>query len=222
MFKKIVSLGFLSITITIFSAVSSGHSGQWLVDSAGKKISDSSGRCIKSDNGVNVKECEPAELKSESAPMPMPSVEPEPAPVLVSRPMVMPEPEPEPTEVRKVYTLAGDALFDTSSARLSAEGKEVLDKFVINLNSAENLQVSKIEVVGHTDSRGNDDYNQALSERRASTVGNYLISKGIDASLIAVSGRGERDPIASNSTIEGRAKNRRVHINLSGIQVFKQ
>jgi outer membrane protein OmpA-like peptidoglycan-associated protein len=69
-----------------------------------------------------------------------------------------------------------------------------------------------MNIVGHTDSKGSDAYNQALSERRAASVREYLASQGLDGSKISTSGRGEADPVASNDTADGRQQNRRVHI----------
>jgi OOP family OmpA-OmpF porin len=74
--------------------------------------------------------------------------------------------------------------------------------------------VVDIDIIGHTDSTGPADYNQGLSERRAQAVADYIISEGIDAAIIDVSGEGENNPIASNDTAEGRAQNRRVDINV--------
>jgi outer membrane protein OmpA-like peptidoglycan-associated protein len=71
-----------------------------------------------------------------------------------------------------------------------------------------------IDVIGHTDSDGTEEYNQALSERRAQAVRDYMVSEGVDASIIDASGQGESNPIASNATKEGRAENRRVDIHV--------
>ncbi|MCL1867468.1 MAG: OmpA family protein, partial [Paludibacter sp.] len=71
----------------------------------------------------------------------------------------------------------------------------------------ENAIGSKIKIIGHTDAIGTDAYNQALSLDRATTVKNYLVSKGIPASDITVAGMGEKQPVATNSTSEGRAQN---------------
>jgi len=68
----------------------------------------------------------------------------------------------------------------------------------------------RVEIQGHTDSTGPDAYNQGLSERRASSIKEYLLNKGIDSGRLVVKGYGESDPIASNETLEGRQKNRRV------------
>jgi len=71
-----------------------------------------------------------------------------------------------------------------------------------------------VEVAGHTDSKGTDSYNQALSERRAASVGNYLMGKGLMRDRFILVGAGETRPVASNDTEEGRARNRRVEITL--------
>jgi outer membrane protein OmpA-like peptidoglycan-associated protein len=75
-----------------------------------------------------------------------------------------------------------------------------------------------VDVYGHTDSSGSDQYNQELSQRRAVSVATVLANQGVDQRRFFIEGRGETDPIASNSTETGRAQNRRVEIQLSPIQ----
>ena len=75
-----------------------------------------------------------------------------------------------------------------------------------------------VEVAGHTDSKGTDAYNQALSDRRANAVGNYLMSKGLVRDRFILIGAGESRPVASNETDAGRAQNRRVEITLVPIR----
>ena len=75
-----------------------------------------------------------------------------------------------------------------------------------------------VDVYGHTDSSGSDEYNQDLSQRRAVAVATVLANQGVDQRRFFIEGRGESDPIASNSTESGRAQNRRVEIQLSPIQ----
>jgi len=75
----------------------------------------------------------------------------------------------------------------------------------------------RIEVGGHTDNVGSDSYNQQLSEKRASSVAQYLIGKGIDVGRITWKGYGEQQPMSSNETEEGRAENRRTEIRIVGI-----
>lgn len=100
--------------------------------------------------------------------------------------------------------------FDFDSAALKpameAELDAIADK-VMASNGAETL-----DIIGHTDSTGPEAYNQRLSERRAQSAADYLIGKGIPATSITISGMGESQPVADNSTREGRAMNRRVEV----------
>lgn len=206
--KKTLIMTAIACSAAIAS-YANAHSGKWLVDGSGNGVKDGSGNCVISPNGAATEVCDPP-----PAPTPAPVAKPAPAPA--------PAPAPEPVKIEKAITLEGDALFATNSDALSAEGRQALTDFVNDFNSIPNLEVSSINVVGHADSRGNADYNQGLSERRAASVGNFLISQGINASLIQTSGRGESDPVASNDTAEGRAKNRRVELSLSGTSVTTQ
>ncbi len=97
--------------------------------------------------------------------------------------------------------------FETNSSRLTPHAREILDNVAAALKRFPKL---KIEVQAHTDSVGSERYNQWLSERRARSVINYLASRGVSTSRMIPVGYGERSPIASNATEEGRAKNRRV------------
>jgi OOP family OmpA-OmpF porin len=107
------------------------------------------------------------------------------------------------------------ALFPRRSAELTGQGKAMLAK---NEQDAREMlsRANYIEVVGHTDHVGDDDYNQALSEQRADAVRNHLIAAGVDGNKIVSVGVGERMPIASNKTDEGRAENRRVEVLMLG------
>jgi len=98
-------------------------------------------------------------------------------------------------------------LFAFAKSDLSATAQSNLDKLAAVLKEYPDTD---IEVQGHTDGRGSDEYNMALSERRAGTVADYLRSKGISSSRITTKGFGKTAPIASNDTDEGRAQNRRV------------
>ena len=77
-----------------------------------------------------------------------------------------------------------------------------------------NADVVSIKVVGHTDSQGSDAYNQKLSERRASSVAAFLLSNGLAPEKLTSQGLGESQPVADNSTEEGRAQNRRVELQI--------
>jgi len=101
--------------------------------------------------------------------------------------------------------------FDNDSAKLRPASVATLDKAVETLNRRASINV---EVAAHTDSSGSDTYNLALSERRAASVKNYLVAHGIDASRLSSRGYGETQPVASNTSKEGRAKNRRVELRV--------
>ena len=122
------------------------------------------------------------------------------------------KPAPAPAVATKV-TYAADAFFDFDKSVLKPEGKAKLDDLVSKVKGI-NLEV--IIAVGHTDSVGTEAYNQALSERRANAVKDYLVSKGVEKNRVYTEGKGEKQPIASNSTAEGRAKNRRTEIEVVG------
>jgi OOP family OmpA-OmpF porin len=139
---------------------------------------------------------------------------PAPAPVAApaAPPAPAPAPAPQPPAATKV-TYAADAFFDFDKSVLKPEGKAKLDDLVDKVKGI-NLEV--IIAVGHTDSVGSDPYNQALSVRRADAVKSYLVSKGIEKNRVYTEGKGEKQPVADNKTAEGRAKNRRVEIEVVG------
>jgi outer membrane protein OmpA-like peptidoglycan-associated protein len=97
--------------------------------------------------------------------------------------------------------------FDFNQATLTAKAKQNLDKLVPVFKEYADTD---IKIFGYTDSKGSDEYNLGLSEKRAASVKNYLTSKGLVVSRFEVVGMGEADPIADNETEAGRSKNRRV------------
>ena len=125
---------------------------------------------------------------------------------------------PPPAPVASKVTFAADAFFDFDKAVLKPEGRAKLDDLVNKIRGV-NLEV--IIAVGHTDSVGSDAYNQKLSVRRAEAVKAYLVSKGIERNRVYTEGKGEKQPVADNRTKEGRAKNRRVEIEVVGTQATK-
>jgi len=124
---------------------------------------------------------------------------------------------PAPAVATKV-TYAADAFFDFDKSVLKPEGKAKLDDLVSKVKDI-NLEV--IIAVGHTDSVGSDAYNQKLSVRRSEAVKAYLVSKGIEKNRVYTEGKGEKQPVADNKTKEGRAKNRRVEIEVVGTRATK-
>ena len=100
--------------------------------------------------------------------------------------------------------------FDYNKDTLRQEDIAVLDRDALSFVRSNSDVI--VEVGGHTDSRGGDAYNMDLSQRRAETVINYLISKGVPADRLVAKGYGESQPISSNDTDEGRFQNRRVEL----------
>lgn len=109
--------------------------------------------------------------------------------------------------------LNADTFFDFDKSTIKPEGKQVLDQVA---QQAGTINLETIIAVGHTDSIGSEAYNQKLSERRANSVKQYLVSKGVAADRIYAEGKGELQPVASNKTRDGRAQNRRVEIEIVG------
>lgn len=106
-----------------------------------------------------------------------------------------------------------DTFFDFDKYNLKPEGRQLLDQVAAQVNT---ISLETVIAVGYTDSIGSDAYNLGLSERRANAVKAYLVSKGVAADRIYTEGKGKADPIASNATAEGRAKNRRVEVEIVG------
>ena len=106
--------------------------------------------------------------------------------------------------------------FDRSDLTTSAQAN--LDKLV---NVLQKYPDTDIQIIGHTDSKGTDEYNQSLSERRASSVASYLSSKNVSSSRLTTKGMGESDPIATNDTEDGRSQNRRVEFVITANEKMK-
>jgi len=118
-----------------------------------------------------------------------------------------------------VVEFTNDILFGFDSFALTAPAKENLDKLVIILNRYPDTD---IEVHGHTDSQGAASYNQTLSERRAGSVADYLITNGIRAVRLTIIGFGEEQPKYANETADGRAQNRRVEFAITANEKMRE
>ncbi|KVV52644.1 hypothetical protein WT27_28885 [Burkholderia territorii] len=134
----------------------------------------------------------------------VPPVAAEPAPQM--------SPVPTPPPPPKVMSLSGDANFDTAKATLTPQARERLDQLI---GQAKGTTFKTVMARGYTDSVGSDRYNQALSQRRAQSVIAYLKMRGLSATEFVAQGYGKSDPVASNATAAGRAKNRRVELTLN-------
>lgn len=153
--------------------------------------------------------CDGAIVPAAPAPAPAPAAAPAPAPA--PAPAAAPA-APAAAAPAKV-TYAADAFFDFDKAVLKPEGKAKLADLADKVGGV-NLEV--VIAVGHTDSVGSAGYNQALSVRRAEAVKAFLVSKGIESNRVYTEGKGLTQPVADNATREGRAKNRRVEVEVVG------
>jgi outer membrane protein OmpA-like peptidoglycan-associated protein len=114
-----------------------------------------------------------------------------------------------------VLNMPGNITFRTGSADLNAQFFKVLDGVA---SVARKYDKTIIEIAGHTDNVGDANFNRQLSQRRASAVARYLVSKGLSESRLLTAAGGEEHPIASNSTDQGRAANRRVEVTLAPLK----
>ena len=116
--------------------------------------------------------------------------------------------------VKEETIVIRDVHFQFDKATLTESDKEVLDKVATRLKGE--ASTAQLTVTGHTDSVGSDAYNQKLSDKRAHSVVEYLIEQGVPrSSFVSVVGAGESQPVADNSTADGRAQNRRTEIKIN-------
>ena len=221
--KNLKSLA-LALMLTGFAAATSANDvGNWS-SSAGEVWKNTPGECWRTgfwtpanalpgcDGAITEK---PKVMVQPDPVYPTPEVV-APAPAAAPAPVAAPAPAPAPAPavaVSSKVTYAADAFFDFDKSVIKPQGKAKLDDLTDKVKAI-NLEV--IIAVGHTDSVGSDAYNQKLSLRRSQAVKAYLVSKGIDKTRIYTEGKGEKQPVADNKTKEGRAKNRRVEIEVVG------
>ena len=179
-----------------------------LTDSQGAPVRDGSGACVQTSGilhpDCDAKKAEPAKPAAPAAPA---------APATPAAPTA-PAAAAAPSSVKQAITIQAEALFDFDKSVLKPAGKQSIDDAVAKMR---NVDVEMVIATGHTDSIGTDAYNQKLSERRATSVKEYMVSKGIPAAKITILGKGETQPVATNKTKEGRAKNRRVDSEFKGV-----
>ena len=217
--------------LSILLALSSMSALVFAADKTPKKgyLTDSQNEVVKSNFGLcwhtgfwtpadAIDGCDGMLKKAATAvPLATPLPAPAPAPYVDTTPGPVEAPAPAPAAVvvpsSEKITFEADTFFDFDKSVLKPAGKAKLDDLVSKVKGI-NLEV--IIAVGHTDSVGTDAYNQKLSVRRAEAVKAYLVSKGIEKNRIYTEGKGEKQPVADNKTKEGRAKNRRVEIEVVG------
>jgi OOP family OmpA-OmpF porin len=222
--KRTQILAITLFTLAFANLSNAGVVNNWL-SASGEVWKNASGECWRNASwtpATAAPGCDGAiveEPKMAPAPAPAPAPVAPPAPQVESAPPVTqaappaPAPAPAPVSVSSKVTYAADTFFDFNKSVIKPEAKAKLDDLVDKIKAI-NLEV--IIAVGHTDAVGSDVYNQKLSMRRSNAVKAYLISKGVDKTRIYTEGKGEKQPVADNGTKEGRAKNRRVEIEVVG------
>lgn len=191
----------IALTLLLSGTAAAHHAGEagagYVGDKGGHYITDSYGNCVRTRSWK-------ADDKTVDCGAEAPKVEAK-----------APPPPPPAAPVYEKTTLSANALFDFDSDALKPEGKEAIGAVAEKIRS-KGASVVDIDIIGHTDSVGPEDYNKELSVRRATAVRDFIVAEypKVDASLIDVSGEGESNPVADNGTNEGRASNRRVDINV--------
>ncbi len=201
-----------AIGVSSSAAMAQGvNKSGYTVDGRNEVVKDPFGLCWRTGYwtpALAIAECDPDLLPKVAPAAPAPVAAPAPAPAAAT-----PAAKPAVAPVAEKITYAADAFFDFDKAVLKPEGKAKLDDVVSKLGKI-NLEV--IIAVGHTDSVGSDAYNQKLSLKRSEAVKAYLVGKGVEANRVYTEGKGKKAPVADNKTEAGRAKNRRVEIEVVG------
>ena len=213
--KQLTQVAALIAATVLASAAGAQEIQNWR-SASGDVWKNASGQCWRSASwtpATAAPACDGAIVAPKAAPAPAPVAAPAPAPVAAPAPAPAPAPAAAPVAAASKVTYAADAFFDFDKSVLKAAGKAKLDDLVSKVKAI-NLEV--IIAVGHTDSVGADAYNQKLSVARAEAVKAYLVSKGIERNRVYTEGKGEKQPVADNKTKDGRAKNRRVEIEVVG------
>jgi OOP family OmpA-OmpF porin len=125
--------------------------------------------------------------------------------------LTAPEPAPPDAPPIALRLVLRGVYFDSGSAEIDPASAVVLDVAAAQIRERPDLRVT---IEGHTDSEGAEAYNEALSLRRAEVVRRYLVRKGVPAEGLAAHGLGESEPVAPNETADGRARNRRVELEV--------
>ena len=232
--SKLSKLALVLSAITVSAAANAGIVSNW-VAADGTPWRAASGECWRSgfwtpataapgcDGAIAPVVAAKVEEKK-AAPAPAPAPAPEPGPVveyeaatptfdLAPAPAPAPKAAVAPVAAPAKITYAADAFFAFDKSVVQAAGKAKLDDLVKRMQA---MDIEVVVAVGHTDSTGPSSYNQRLSVRRAEAVKAYMVSKGVDADRIFTEGKGEDSPVADNSSRSGRAKNRRVEVEVVG------
>ena len=203
--------GLLSASLAFAQAPALKPGDAYWKDSSGKTVRDGSGQCVRAGfftPELASPDCDTS-LTARSAPAGA-ATPAAPLPAGQTIPQVIPAPQR--------VTFKADSFFEFDQALLNSAGQRALRDLVTN---SKGVTLEQILVEGHTDSIGPRDYNQKLSEKRAQAVKSFLVSEGLPANKIRAEGQGELQPVATNTTKEGRAQNRRVTIEVIGSKTTK-
>jgi OOP family OmpA-OmpF porin len=216
--KKLNKLAVLFASVALVTAAGAQTVDNWRNGSGDLNWKNGSGDlCWRGANwtpATAAKGCDGAIVPAPVvAAVPAPAAQPAPAPAPVAKPRVV-----VPAVAATKVTYAADAFFDFDKSALKPAGRASLDELIGKIKGI-NLEV--IIAVGHTDSVGSNSYNQKLSVKRSESVKAYLVSKGIEKNRVYTEGKGETQPVADNKTSDGRAKNRRVEIEVVGTRANK-
>jgi OOP family OmpA-OmpF porin len=196
------------IALVAFTSVAGAQEIQNWRSASGDVWKNSTGQCWRSASWTPATAA-PGCDGAIAAPAPAPA----PAAPVAAKAAPAPAAAPVAAAAATKVTYAADAFFDFGKSVLKPEGKAKLDDLVSKVKS---ISLEVVIAVGHTDAVGSDAFNQKLSVARSEAVKAYLVSKGIDKNRIYTEGKGETSPVADNKTKEGRAKNRRVEIEVVG------
>jgi OOP family OmpA-OmpF porin len=185
--KKKVGWSTAAVTLALLcigaAAAEPAGTDAYLTDTAGNLVRNSYGECWRTGYWtpeLAIRECDPDLFPPEA------------------------EPEPEAAlPLPMAITLSSEALFDFDRAVVRPESAQRLSEEVLG-PMAKYPKVEAVQITGHTDRVGSEAYNQALSERRATAVAEYLVNQGIDASLVTTTGKGESEPLVSCDEVTGR------------------
>ena len=230
---KSLLIGVLSSLVTVLfasaysvQAANKSPRGYW-VDSSGTIVRSGTGLCVRTGTwepaDAVVPGCDGVPLQStqamkENKTVPEPASAQRPTSDPVAAPAANKAEEPAkaaviPAPALAKISLTTDTSFGFDKSKLEPEGIQRLKKLHAEIQSA---KVDSILATGHTDSIGKASYNKKLSIRRAQAVKDYLVKLGIPSERIFIDGKGATQPVASNKTSEGRARNRRVDVEVIG------
>ena len=215
----------VSSTLPALSAEPPVAAPGYVQDANGNVVMSGSGACWHTSDWTMGKAvvvgCDGVLAKAIPIPPPPPTAQTQPpAPAVADEPALVflpPEPVTASRPVLEKITLDTDTYFDFDKAKLKPDGERKLDVIASRLKE---VQFEVMVAVGHADATGTPEYNENLSRRRAEAVKMFFESRGFPVDRIHIDGKGESQPIASNATRDGRAKNRRVEVEVVGTQPF--